>query len=126
MMQDEGRVIEDAYGAMQRGDLVAARACFAPEALVWHNFDRIDRCLDETMADWGGMITAFPERGLERISRERTEGGSFVQQHLFVVRDSRGARRAWPVCLIVRIESGRILRIEEYVDRAGSFELAAD
>ena len=126
MMQDEGRVIEDAYGAMQRGDLVAARACFAPEALVWHNFDRIDRSLDETMADWGGMITAFPERGLEQVSRARTEGGSFVQQHLFVVRDSSGSRRAWPVCLIVRLEKGRILRIEEYVDRVGSFELAAD
>jgi ketosteroid isomerase-like protein len=125
-MPDEGRIIEDAYGAMQRGDLVAARACFAPEAVVWHNFDRLDRNLDETMADWEGMITAFPERGLEQVSRVRTESGSYVQQHLFVVRDAKGSRRAWPICLIVRIEEERIVRIEEYVDRAGSFELQAD
>lgn len=125
-MQDDGRVIEDAYGAMQRGDLVAARACFAPQALVWHNFDRVDRSLDETMGDWGAMITAFPERGLEQVSRARTDAGWFVQQHLFVVRDSNGLRRAWPICLIVRLEGKRIVRIEEYVDRAGSFELKTD
>lgn len=121
MSQNDGRIIEDAYGAMQQGDLVSARACFAPGAVVWHNFDRVERNLDETMSDWGGMIAAFPERGLEDVRRIRTEAGSFVQQHLFAVRDAKGERRAWPICLIVEIEEGLIIRIEEYVDRAGSF-----
>jgi ketosteroid isomerase-like protein len=125
MTQEDGLIIEQAYGAMQRGDLVSARTCFAPDAVVWHNFDRLERTLDETMSDWSGMIAAFPERGLENVTRMRTETGLFVQRHLFVVRDLHGQRRAWPICLIVTLADGHIVRIEEYVDRAVCFELAA-
>ena len=74
----------------------------------------------------GSFATRDTIRGFAESAEELGFGSLFVQQHLFVVRDSSGSRRAWPVCLIVRLEKGRILRIEEYVDRAGSFELAAD
>ena len=115
-----GEVIERAYAALATGDLVAARACFTPDAKVWHGFDRLVRDLDETMQDWEGMLATFPERGIDDVRRERTENG-FVQRHLFVVRLANGERRAWPLCIVVRIEDERIARIDEYVDRAGSF-----
>lgn len=118
---DGGEAIDRAFEALERGDLDAARDCFTEDAVVWHGFDRVARGLDETLADWTGLVAAFPERGLEDIRRRTAGDGAFVQQHLFVVRDAAGSRRAWPVCIVVRIEGGRITRLDEYIDRTACY-----
>lgn len=117
----DGRAIDRAFDAFSSGDMAAARDCFAAHAQVWHGFDGVARDVDETIADWAQLVTAFPERGLADVRRRSAGDGVFVQQHLFVVRDKAGVRRAWPVCLVVRVQDDRILRLDEYIDRAGSF-----
>ena len=117
-----GAVIERAFTALAAGDLEAARACFT---LVWHGFDGVARDVDETMKDWTGLVAAFEERFITDIRRQPTPDG-FVQQHLFVMRPNGGQRRAWPVCIVVKIADGRIARLDEYIDRAGSFAPAGD
>jgi len=75
---DDGEVIERAYVALATGDLIAARACFTPDAKVWHGFDGIVRDLDETMSDWEGIVANFAERGIDDVRRERIDDG-FLQ-----------------------------------------------
>ena len=54
------------------------------------------------------------------FSKHGLEGG-FVQQHLMTATKHSGEVLAWPVCIVVRIENDRIVRLDEYIDRAGIF-----
>ena len=36
--------------AIERGDTAAARACYADDAIIWHNFDNKEKTVDENMA----------------------------------------------------------------------------
>jgi ketosteroid isomerase-like protein len=120
LILDNGEVIERAFKALETGDLEAARRCFTPRATIWHCFDGVANNLDNTMRDWEKLVASFPERGIDDVRRDRIDRG-FLQRHLFIVRSASGERRAWPVCIVVRIEDDRIDRIDEYIDRAGSF-----
>lgn len=118
-MTDENPV-ERYYAALARGDVAGALACFRPDARVWHCFDGAVEDLETTGKGLTGLVAHTAERGIEDISVIRTEDG-FVQRHVFVIRTADGARRAWPVCVFVRTEGGLISRLDEYIDRAGSF-----
>lgn len=117
---DDGAVIDRMFAALARGDLEAARDCYTPDARMWHSFDGIAHDLEGIRPQWQALVDNFAERDVVDVRRQPTPNG-FVQQHVMVVRTLSGARKAWPVCIVVRIEGGRIARFDEYIDRAGSF-----
>ena len=117
---DDGAVIDRFYQALSDGDLAAARACATPDALFWHCFDQVAMNCDVQMKALEGLIATLPKRGVEDVRRHAIPGG-FVQTHMFVVTLPDGARRAWAICIIVHIRDGLIARLDEYIDRAGSF-----
>ena len=113
-------VVDRLWSALAQGDVDAACDCLTPEARVWHCFDRDAQDVETTRQACTAFVAAFPERSFTGFRRQATEGGC-VQQQTMIVRTRDGARKAWPVCIVVRIEDGRIARLDEYVDRAGSF-----
>lgn len=117
---DEGAIVDRLFDALAEGDLAAARECFALEAVIWHGFDRIAHDLDGVAEDWRQLVANFPSRSFVDIRRQATATG-FVQQHVMHVTTRDGRRMAWPICIVVRIEDGRIARLDEYIDRAGFF-----
>lgn len=117
---NDGSIIEYMYAALGRGDVDAAIACYTPDARIWHSFDGVAHDLDAIRSQWEAMKPAFPEQHLADIRREPIPGG-FVQRQLWVVRTASGERKAWPVCIFFAIRDGRIARLDEYIDRAGSF-----
>lgn len=121
MTNNDGAVIDRMLAALSSGDLSMAADCFTPDARIWHSFDRIVHDLDGIMAEWEALVANFPERNFVDVRRQPTPEG-FVQQHLMTGTTASGARRAWPVCIVLRMENGRIARLDEYIDRAGSFE----
>lgn len=121
-MSDD-HVIDRLFGALAGGDVAAACACFAPEATIWHGFDAIAQTPEQAAESWNAMIAHFPERGVADVRRQPTPTG-FVQQHLWTARTDDGQAMAWPVCIVVEIGGGLIVRLDEYVDRSGSFEPA--
>ena len=128
MTQDygAGTVIDRLFGALGGGDIDAAVACFAPDGTVWHSFDCVVHDRDSMARDWAGFVGAFPERAFADARRQATADGC-VQQHLMVGRTATGVRKAWPVCVVVRVDrDGLIVRLDEYIDRAGAFTLADD
>ena len=108
------------FDALAAGDVAAARAACTPDARIWHSYDGLALTLDEIEPQWAGLVAGTAERIVTDVRRQETPGG-FVQQHLFVIRPLGGARKAWPVCVVARVEDGRIARLDEYIDRSGAF-----
>jgi len=109
------------YDALSRGDIAAARACCAPDVRFWHCFDGIAQDLDGAAQGWEGLVAHTAARQSEDVRSVPTADG-LVQQFVFVVRTPAGERKAWPVCVVVKIKDGLITRLDEYIDRAGSFD----
>jgi ketosteroid isomerase-like protein len=122
---DGGEVIDRLFAALAQGDLAAAAACCTPDVRVWHSFDGVAHDLAGIMAEWQGLVAGFPERAFVDVRRQPTPQG-FVQQHVMLVRTASGVRKAWPLCIVVRIADGLIARLDEYIDRAGTFDPPAD
>lgn len=121
MPNQDGAIIDTMLGAMASGDHDTAFACLTPDARVWHNFDGIAQSRDEALVGWQALTASFPECAIADVRRHAIPGG-FVQQHMIVCGTAAGLTKAWPVCLMVRIENGLIARIDEYIDRAGAFD----
>ena len=122
-MSDD-HIIDRMFAALSAGDVAAACACFGLNATIWHGFDAIAQTAKEVAISWKAMIAHFPERGVVDVRRQPTPTG-FVQQHLWTARTADGRAMAWPVCVVVQITDGLIARLDEYIDRAGSFTLPA-
>jgi ketosteroid isomerase-like protein len=120
-----GAAIDELYAALSRADVAAAKACCTEDARIWHCFDRIEQDLDQAVRGWWDFVGAFPEREFLDIRRTPIARG-FLQQHLMVTRLQDGSRMAWPICIVVEVRDGRIARLDEYMDRAGSYMVDDD
>jgi ketosteroid isomerase-like protein len=116
----ETTAVDRMFDALARGDVDGARATCTPDARVWHSYDRVAHDLDSIGREWAALIAGTIERGISDIRRQRTPDG-IVQQHLFYIRPAGGERKIWPVCVVARFENGLIARLDEYIDRAGSY-----
>lgn len=101
--------------AVEAGDVETARACFAPHAEIWHNFDGASQTVDENLAVLRWMMRRATRRSYEITRLEEIPGG-YLQQHLLRVTDAAGREHVVPACAVVTLEGGRIRRIEEYLD----------
>jgi len=117
----EVNVIDRFFGSMDPCDTATLRACLADDAVVWHSFDRVAMRPDDVVKTWEAMASVYTERGVCDVRRQQTPAG-YVQQHLFVVRGKDGVRKAWPVCVVVRVKNGKICRLDEYIDLSAAFD----
>ena len=121
----EQNIIDRFFGSMLPCDTDLLRDCLTEDAIVWHSFDRKAMRPDDVVKSWEGMATSFSERGVADVRRQQTPTG-YVQQHLFVVRGKDGVRKAWPVCIVVRVQDGKIARLDEYIDLSAAFDPGED
>jgi len=105
------------FKAIERGDLEAIRAIYAPDVRVWHAHDGLEQGLDDNLLVLGWVSRNVKQLRYTKVRRERTENG-FVQQHVLRGTSLAGEELEIPACLVVRIEGGRIVRIDEYLDPA--------
>jgi ketosteroid isomerase-like protein len=120
--QDEWVAVADRFwGALDKGNVEEAVACYLPSATTWHNFDQKSMTVAEAEAAHRAYVGSFFERSTTEVRRDFFEDG-FVQQHVLIVRmKPNGPRRAWAICVMMRFKDGKIASIAEYIDRAGSF-----
>ncbi len=117
---DETQILEFAerfVGAIQAGDVDAVRACYAPDAKLWHNTDDIEQTVDQNMAVLDWFIKTLPDRYYRVLYRAALKDG-FVQQHILEATLPDGTKWKMFACVIVRIENGVIVRLDEYLDSA--------
>jgi len=109
-------------GAIQSGDTDTVRACYAPDAKLWHNSDGIEQTVDQNMKVLDWFIRTLPDRNYRVLRREALHDG-FLQQHVLEATLPDGSKWAMDACVVVRIENGVITRLDEYLDSAKSAAL---
>ena len=104
-------------GAIQAGDPDTVRACYAPDAKIWHNNDGKEQTVDQNMRVLGWFMRTLPDRKYRVIRLEALPDG-FLQQHVLEATLPDGTAWAMDACVIVRMQDGLIVRLDEYIDSA--------
>ncbi len=107
---------------LEEGDQEKARACYAEDARIWHNFDDYEQDVDENLQTLGWMVKNSRSRRYDIQRLEEIEGG-YLQQHVLRIETRSGEQIAMPACVVVQVRDGRIARIEEYLDPASAVKL---
>ena len=108
---ETGAVLDRLYDALARGDVAGARACVTDDLVVWHSFDQLAVGLDDVVAAWEQLMTAFAERAFVDVRRSPVLGG-WVQRHTMLAVTASGSRVAWPLCLFVTLRDGLVSRMD--------------
>ena len=103
--------------AIEAGDVEAVRACYAPDAKIWHNNDGLEQTVEQNLKGVVWFARNLPDRHYRVLRREALPDG-FLQQHVLEATLPDGARWGLDACVIVRMKDGLITRLDEYLDSA--------
>lgn len=115
--QEHLDLAERFMAAIGGDDAEAVRAFYAPDAKLWHNHDGIEQTVDQNVKVLAWFIRKLPDRRYRIVRREALPDG-FLQQHVLEATLPDGQRWAMDACCVVRVEGGRITRVDEYFDSA--------
>jgi uncharacterized protein len=112
--------------AYEQGDLDGVAACYAPDALLWHNFDGSEQTVAEQLDATRWLGENLKDLKYEVVARHFFEGGYVQQQvvHGTVIKD--GEPFAMPTCMNVTVRDGLVTRLDEYLDSAHLKPLQTD
>lgn len=109
MTDDALDLAERFFSAIERGDVEAVKAIYAPDARIWHSHDLKEQTVEENLRVLSWMARALPSRRY-RIHRRIAIPGGFLQQHMLEVTTAAGPF-AMPACIVVEVTDGRITRL---------------
>jgi ketosteroid isomerase-like protein len=111
------------FAAIERCDMDGVRALYAPDALIWHNFDapegRLDRRRSQPVDDNIALLAALPRliRQLRyAVWHEAATSTGFVRQHLVQGTSGNDEAVSFPVCVVADVEGERIVALYEYLN----------
>jgi ketosteroid isomerase-like protein len=110
-------------GAIATGDADTVRACYAPDARIWHNNDGVEQTVDQNLRVLGWFMRKLPTRRYRILRREALSDG-FLQQPVLEATLPDGTAWAMPACVVIRMRDGLIVRLDEYLDSAQTAVLA--
>jgi ketosteroid isomerase-like protein len=116
-MSDHLDVAQRLFEAIEAGDIDAVEKLYAPDAEIWHNTDGLVQSPADNLRTLTWVTTNLRDIAYTEIRRSATDDG-FVQQHVLVATNRAGQRIEVPACIVVRVEDGRITRLDEYLDSA--------
>ena len=104
--------------ALNAGDVDAARACYHPDAEVWHDFDGVTQTVDENMR----LMAAMGKRASRReyvIRRLEPIEGGYLQQHSLEITTLAGQDLVAEAVALVQVGGdGLIHRLDEWINPA--------
>jgi ketosteroid isomerase-like protein len=113
------------FNAVTAGDVAAVEQLYAPECIVWHNFDNAGQTVAENLATLRWLTTNVANLRYEEVRRQELPNG-FLQQHVLRGTSVTGEQVDMPTCMIGTIADGKIIRLEEYLDSAHIGRLLTD
>jgi ketosteroid isomerase-like protein len=106
------------FDCIEAGDIEGLVACYAPDAVIWHNSDGAEQGPAENAQTLRGFVARIAHRVYDERRVAVFEDG-FVQQHLLRGRRAKdGGPVALPACIVCQVKDGRITRLDEYFDSA--------
>jgi ketosteroid isomerase-like protein len=112
---DPLQVAEDFFSAIQRGDIERVRALYADDAVIWHAHTGKQQSREENLLVLTAALKAIQGFRYEEVRRLATADG-FVEQHVLRGTAPSGEPLEVEACIVVRLEGGRIKRLDEYID----------
>ena len=106
--------------AIERSDIAAVDACYAPDMTMWFNVTSQESSREENLT----ALTAGKDLHRRRTYNDRqinTFDDGFVAQYTCDVVAHNGARVALSACLVAEVRDGKIVKLFEYLD-SGKFE----
>lgn len=116
-------VADRLLAAIGDADESAARAVYAPDARIWHNFDQREQTVDENLVTLHDLHHRAKHLQYTEIRRFLSPGG-FVQQHV-LTGEAKGGPLHMPAMIRFWVTDGRITRLEEYLDTRQAMVLYA-
>ena len=110
--------------AIERGDVEAVRACYAPDAKIWHNTDKVEQTVEQNLKSVAWFGRKLPKRSYRVVRREALKDG-FLQQHVLEAHLPDGGTWSLSACVVIKMRDGVITRLDEYIDSAETTALAA-
>jgi ketosteroid isomerase-like protein len=108
---------EHFVSALERGDAETARACYWPDAKIWHNTDKVEQTVDQNLKALAWFARTLPERRYRIVRREALSDG-FLQQHVLETTLPDGRPFTLHACCVIKMKNGKITRLDEYIDSA--------
>jgi ketosteroid isomerase-like protein len=105
------------FAAVERGDIETVAALYHSDAIIWHNYDRVETTREQNLEVLRAFVKRAPMRRYTHPKLIATEAG-FVQQHVLEAVRVDGRRLSLPSCVVAEVTQGRIRRIDEYFDTA--------
>ncbi|MDF3304522.1 nuclear transport factor 2 family protein [Rhodococcus sp. T2V] len=112
------------FAAVGDGDETTLTELYAPDARIWHNDDGREQTVAENLTVLRWLSRTLEDLRYEDIRRHELPDG-FAQQHVLRATLPGHGPLEVPACLFVRVDDGRITRIDEYVDSAATLPLRA-
>ncbi len=112
---DPLQVAEDFFTAIQQSDIERVRAIYADDAVIWHAHTGKQQSREENLVVLNAALKAIKGFRYEEVRRFAIEGG-FVEQHVLRGTAPSGEPLEVEACIVVRLEGGRIKRLDEYLD----------
>ncbi len=108
-------VAEQFFAAIDAGDVSAIYETYAPDAVIWHNFDGVEQTRDENVRMLGWAVKHLGDMRYTDVRRTATDSG-FAQQHVLRATNTNGIEIEVPAALFVSVRDGKITRLDEYID----------
>jgi len=108
-------VAERFFAAIDAGDVSAIYDTYAPDAVIWHNFDDVEQTRDENVRMLGWAVKHLGNMRYTDVRRTATDSG-FAQQHVLRATNTNGVEIEVPAALFVSVRDGKITRLDEYID----------
>ena len=115
-MSEALETVERLITAIETGDIEGVKSCYAPEVVVWANFDNTAKDLDASLRVLSWVISATSDRRYEVLRRIDIEGGVLQQHVLHGTVAETGKTFSMPACLVITVRGDRITHIDEYLD----------
>ena len=118
MSEDIRALAKRFFDCVEAGDIDGLVACYAPDAKIWHNTDRLEQVPEDNRKTLSGMVTRITDR-VYADRRVEVFPTGFVQQHVLQgTRVQDGVRVELPACIVCEVKNGLITRLDEYFDSA--------
>lgn len=102
---------------IEAGDVAGVDALYDDRAVVWRNIDNRELTKRQMLRVIEFLATQVDNLRYEDVRVNATESG-YVQQHTLRCVAANGTPVEARACLVVAVEGGRVLRLDEYLDSA--------
>jgi ketosteroid isomerase-like protein len=105
------------FDLIEAGDLAGVAACYADDAVIWHNTDGIAQGKADNLETLKRFTGAFS--GIRYTDRRLVAFDTgFAHQHLLAARRRDGAEVQLAAAIVCEVKDGKITRLDEYFDSA--------